>query len=94
MSNPSPVCNHGHTMSHVMEECPSFMGQPTFEPEQVHATFQRPENDPYAPTYNPGWRNRPNFSWNQQPHQGGNHFTFSQGPPQYSNHSRPNQPVQ
>ena len=23
----------------------------------------RPRNDPYAPTYNPGWRNHPNFSW-------------------------------
>ncbi|XP_063941295.1 uncharacterized protein LOC135149498 [Daucus carota subsp. sativus] len=22
-------------------------------------------NDPFAPTYNPGWKNHPNFSWNQ-----------------------------
>ncbi|XP_074342501.1 uncharacterized protein LOC141680078 [Apium graveolens] len=25
----------------------------------------RVRNDPYAPTYNPGWKNHPNFSWNQ-----------------------------
>ena len=24
-----------------------------------------PRNDPFAPTYNPGWKNHPNFSWNQ-----------------------------
>ncbi|MED6162704.1 hypothetical protein PIB30_073109 [Stylosanthes scabra] len=22
-----------------------------------------PQNDPYSNTYNPGWRNHPNFSW-------------------------------
>ena len=24
----------------------------------------QPRNDPYANTYNPSWRNHPNFSWN------------------------------
>ena len=24
----------------------------------------RPQNNPYSNTYNPGWRNHPNFSWN------------------------------
>ncbi|XP_063942447.1 uncharacterized protein LOC135150236 [Daucus carota subsp. sativus] len=34
--------------------------------EQVNAMFQpKPRNDPFAPTYNPGWKNHPNFSWNQ-----------------------------
>ena len=27
----------------------------------------RPGNDPYSNTYNPGWRNHPNFSWKPQP---------------------------
>lgn len=26
--------------------------------------FQRKCNNPYSNTYNPGWRNHPNFSWN------------------------------
>ena len=25
-----------------------------------------PQNDRYAPTYNPGWRNHPNFSYKNQ----------------------------
>src|SRR5262249_41306180 len=29
--------------------------------------FQRPpQNNPYSNTYNPGWRNHPNFSWTNQ----------------------------
>ncbi|MED6202225.1 hypothetical protein PIB30_103178 [Stylosanthes scabra] len=40
-----------------------------------------PQNDPYSNTYNPGWRNHPNFSW------GGN-----QG--QRSNNNRQQQPFQ
>jgi hypothetical protein len=31
--------------------------------EQVNAAFSRQGNDPYSNTYNPGWRNHPNFSW-------------------------------
>ena len=34
-------------------------------PEPMNAAFSRPNNNPYAPTYNPGWRNHPNFSWSQ-----------------------------
>ena len=30
--------------------------------EQVNATFSRLGNDPYSNTYNPRWRNHPNFS--------------------------------
>ena len=29
----------------------------------MSAAFTRPANNPYSPTYNPGWRNHPNFSW-------------------------------
>ena len=39
--------------------------QPSHEFEQVNAMFQNPRNDPFAPTYNPGWKNHPNFSWTQ-----------------------------
>src|SRR5262249_19608220 len=37
--------------------------------EQVDyaGNFQRsPQNNPYSNTYNPGWRNHPNFSWSNQ----------------------------
>ncbi|KAI5682163.1 hypothetical protein M9H77_03391 [Catharanthus roseus] len=41
---------------------------PTNSPnEQIIAAqgFRR-QNDPYSNTYNPGWRNHPNFFWRQQ----------------------------
>ncbi|TVU64925.1 hypothetical protein, partial [Cobetia crustatorum] len=34
-------------------------------------TFQKPGNDPYSNTYNPGWARHPNFSWAKGPQQGG-----------------------
>jgi hypothetical protein len=42
-----------------------------FEMEQVNAfnSFQKPFSGSYSETYNPGWRNHPNFSWKQN--QGG-----------------------
>jgi hypothetical protein len=38
-----------------------------FEMEQVNAfnNFQKPSSGPYFETYNPGWKNHPNFSWKQ-----------------------------
>jgi len=46
-------------------DCPTL---PSFKEclhEQAHAlnSFQRPNHNPYSQTYNPGWRNHPNFSW-------------------------------
>ena len=36
------------------------------QPEQANlvSNFIRQQNNPYSNTYNPGWRNHPNFSWN------------------------------
>ena len=64
--------------SHMSSECKQV--------EQVHfaSNFNRSQqNNPYSNTYNPGWRNHPNFSWNNQNNQGvmrGNliHLDFSQ----------------
>lgn len=39
--------------------------------EQVNFAnnFNRPpQNNPYSSTYNPGWKNHPNFGWRDQPH--------------------------
>jgi hypothetical protein len=43
----------------------------------------RPQNNPYSNTYNPGWRNHPNFSWRndqgqQNPSQGRSNQGFGQ----------------
>ena len=44
--------------AHLMEQCPS-------NPESVNyiGNFNRGQNNPYSNSYNPGWRNHPNFSW-------------------------------
>ena len=39
-----------------MEGCPFLMGPVENEVTQVNAAYQRPTNDPYALTYNSGWR--------------------------------------
>ncbi|XP_074355671.1 uncharacterized protein LOC141695314 [Apium graveolens] len=58
VSSQFSICANCSSPNHVIDNCP--------ESEQVNAMFQpRVRNDPYAPTYNPGWKNRPNFSWNQ-----------------------------
>jgi hypothetical protein len=49
---------------HQAQNCPSMT---VFEMEQVNAfnNFQKPSSGPYSETYNPRWRNHPNFSWKQ-----------------------------
>ncbi|KMT03871.1 hypothetical protein BVRB_8g188080 [Beta vulgaris subsp. vulgaris] len=44
--------------AHLTNECINA------EQAQYVSNFSRPpNNDPYSNTYNPGWRNHPNFSW-------------------------------
>ena len=38
----------------------------TIEHANVLGNYNRPRNDPYSNTYNPGWRNHPNFSYRNQ----------------------------
>ncbi|KAK8510799.1 hypothetical protein V6N12_009641 [Hibiscus sabdariffa] len=47
--------NHNATDCPVMHEQASYLGN-----------FNRNLNNPYSNTYNPGWRQHPNFSWNNQ----------------------------
>jgi hypothetical protein len=59
------VCQICETNKHSTNDCPTL---PSFKEclhEQANAlnTFQRPNHSPYLQTYNPGWRNHPNFSW-------------------------------
>jgi hypothetical protein len=59
------VCQICETNEHATNDCLTL---PSFKEclhEQAHAlnSFQRPNHNPYSQTYNPGWRNHPNFSW-------------------------------
>nr|ABB55347.1 hypothetical protein 9.t00011 [Asparagus officinalis] len=59
----APGCHNCQSPTHISEEYPLLGNNHTLE--QMNAAFQRPRNDPFSPTYNPGWRNHPNFAWNQ-----------------------------
>jgi hypothetical protein len=61
---PVESCSVCTSPMHQAQNCPSMT---VFEMEQVNAfnSFQKPSTGPYAETYNPGWRNHPNFSWKQ-----------------------------
>nr|WP_164990771.1 hypothetical protein [Pseudomonas protegens] len=62
------VCQICETNEHSTNDCPTL---PSFKEclhEQAHAlnSFQRANHNPYSQTYNPGWRNHPNFSWKSE----------------------------
>ncbi|XP_062087012.1 uncharacterized protein LOC133793735 [Humulus lupulus] len=52
---------------HLYEQCTAanMYGNMPVNQAQVQAVgnFQRPYQNPFSNTYNPGWRNHPNFSW-------------------------------
>jgi hypothetical protein len=49
---------------HHVHDCPTPANFYDISTEQVNAAFPHPGNDPYS--YNPRWRNHPNFSWKAQ----------------------------
>ena len=60
-------CTYYQAMNYVFEECPIFQAQQMC-PDKMNAAFTRPNDNLYAQTYNPGWRNHLNFSWSQNNH--------------------------
>jgi len=84
------VCQICETNEHSTNYCLTL---PSFREclhEQAHAlnSSQRPNHTSYSQTYNPGWRNHPNFSWksstnnaqtSQPPFQAHHNFQNSHG---------------
>ncbi|XP_015933163.1 uncharacterized protein LOC107459445 [Arachis duranensis] len=72
-----------------------------WEEANYFGNSSRQVHDPYSKTYNPGWRNHPNFGWENQQNQGQNHkphnsnqYTYQQSNPRsyqhpYNNSSQP-----
>ncbi|KAL2518182.1 Uncharacterized protein Adt_14429 [Abeliophyllum distichum] len=58
-----PICATYGT-NHQSSECPLATTEASL-PEQAACAqnFQRQQNNPYSQTYNPRWRNHPNFSY-------------------------------
>jgi hypothetical protein len=78
------VCQICETNEHSTNDCPIL---PSFKEclhEQANAlnSFQRPNQNLYSQTYNPGWRNHPNFSWKS-----GNNNAQTSQPPFQAHHN-------
>jgi len=71
-----------------LEDCPLLSNLLASSQNQLNAAFQHQRNDPLTPTYNPRWRNHPNFSWSQGTYQGGTLSNANQ--PSNVQISRPN----
>ncbi|CAN6677835.1 unnamed protein product [Malus baccata var. baccata] len=95
------VCGVCSIQGHVSEKFPQFIENGRWESANAIG-FQspnQPRHDPYSNTYNPGWRDHPNFKWREaqqaQP-QGGfrqqplGFYTKPYAPPQIQPQSAPN----
>jgi hypothetical protein len=60
-------CSICACLMHLAQTCPSLSIFSKNQMEQVNAfnDFRKQSSGPYSKTYNPGWRNHPNFSWKQ-----------------------------
>ncbi|CAN6716349.1 unnamed protein product [Malus baccata var. baccata] len=75
------VCGVCATHGHLMDKCPQLIengGWETLNAVGFGNQYQ-PRNDPFSNTYNPGWRDHPNFKW-REPQQGQQQSTFRQQP--------------
>ena len=62
----SEVCSNFINPMHVTPSYPSMLGYTVDNSEQVNAMNEYGRiHNPFSNTYNPGWRNHPNFSWSQ-----------------------------
>ncbi|CAL2228629.1 unnamed protein product [Prunus armeniaca] len=57
------VCAVCANPGHPMESCPSLYGDGEEMAQAHYMQQQKPRNDPFSNTYNPGWRQHPNFGW-------------------------------
>ncbi|CAN6454695.1 unnamed protein product [Victoria cruziana] len=74
-----PVCSLCDSIGHVTDDCPiSIIDASSGQVVNAAQGYSRPY-DPYSSTYNPGWRNHPNFGWRNTGYQSQNQ---SVAPPQ------------
>ncbi|KAK1429674.1 hypothetical protein QVD17_11888 [Tagetes erecta] len=68
---------------HMSSDCQAGNMYDSHEHVDFMGNQVRPQNNPYSNTYNPGWKNHPNFSWKAS---GSNHPPgFQQRPPYQQN---------
>ncbi|XP_057251768.1 uncharacterized protein LOC130591846 [Beta vulgaris subsp. vulgaris] len=83
----APVCEICEVQGHSFNECQyNTMGAVTEQANALLSTNTRPQNNPNSNTYNPVWKNHPNFSYkNNQPQPPPTNYSqlpgFQQRPP-------------
>jgi hypothetical protein len=50
---------------HQAQNCPSMIVFSKMKQVNAVNDYKKQSNGPYSETYNPRWRNHPNFSWKQ-----------------------------
>ncbi|KAM0981427.1 hypothetical protein ACFX2A_014761 [Malus domestica] len=76
------ACGVCSMQGHPTDKCPQLIengGWETLNAAGFGQQYQQ-RNDPFSNTYNPGWRDHPNFKW-REPQQGQQQSTFRQQPP-------------
>ncbi|CAN6719005.1 unnamed protein product [Malus baccata var. baccata] len=76
------ACGVCSMQGHLTDKCPQLIengGWETLNAVGFGNQYQ-PRNDLFSNTYNPGWRDHPNFKW-REPQQGQQQSTFRQQPP-------------
>ena len=67
------ICGAGHSTVECQNTDAYSQGCSIEQLNALNNYNSRPQGNPYSNTYNPGWRNHPNFSWsNQGSHQAPN----------------------
>ncbi|CAN6554947.1 unnamed protein product [Malus baccata var. baccata] len=87
------ACGVCSMQGHLTDKCPQLIenrGWETLNAVGFGNQYQ-PRNDPFSNTYNPGWRDHPNFKW-REPQQGQQQSTHRQQPPGF--YQKPFAPTQ
>ncbi|CAN6554924.1 unnamed protein product [Malus baccata var. baccata] len=76
------VCGVCSIQGHASEKCPQLIENGGWESANAigFQSQKQSRHDPYSNTYNPGWRDHPNFKW-REPQQHQNQGGFRQQPP-------------
>ena len=63
------TCGICYNMGHSTDMCPTLQEEPVEQANAVGGFPGMPQRryDPYAQTYNPGWKDHPNFSYGVRP---------------------------
>ncbi|KAM1143422.1 hypothetical protein ACFX2B_031951 [Malus domestica] len=78
---------------HLTDKCPQLIENRGWESANAvgFGSQNQPRNDPFSDTYNPGWKDHPNFKW-REPQQTQQQSAFRQQPPGF--YQRPYAPTQ